>query len=166
DAAAEPFLVKRGYHVHDTCLIFQRQLMRPLNVVDTRFVGLRSQYDVVVSPLMGITSWWDECVRGPIELIEFRLEEKGTSKLAARVRAWEMEGFSWRWNLPAVGLVSFEVRQDLRGKGMGKFLLAQILRYLQDQFFGLVELHVTQNNEAGVRLCRGLGFDQVDVGKI
>jgi ribosomal protein S18 acetylase RimI-like enzyme len=165
DAAAEPFFLRHGYQVHDTALVLQRQLIKPVNVVDARFAALRQQFDVVVAPVTGITTWWQECVLGPLELIEFRLEEKASGRAAVRCRVWEMEGFSWRWNLPAVGIVDVDVREDLRRRGMAKFLLAQILRYLQEQFFGVAEVHVLQNNEQALRLFQGLGFDQVDLGR-
>jgi ribosomal protein S18 acetylase RimI-like enzyme len=165
DPAAEPFLLRHGYQVHDTVLVLQRQLIKPVNVIDVRFTMLRQQYEVVVAPVTGITSWWQECVLGPLELIEFRLEEKPSGRAAARCRVWEMEGFSWRWNLPAVGIVEVEVREDVRRRGLAKFLLVQILRYLQDQFFGVAEIHVRQNNEPALRLFQGLGFDQVDIGR-
>lgn len=165
DVTAEPFFLRHGYQTHETCEVLQRQLIKPVNIVDGRFATLRQQYEVVFAPVSGVASWWQECVLGPLELIEFRLEEKPTGRAAARCRIWEMEGFSWRWQLPAVGIVEVEVREDLRRRGLAKFLVSQILRCLQDQFFGVAEVHVSQNNEAALRLFQGLGFDQVDVGK-
>jgi ribosomal protein S18 acetylase RimI-like enzyme len=165
DAAAGPFFGRHGYRPDATCLVLQRQLAKPVTVADGRFAALRNQYEVVVSPQVGIRSRWEECLLGPVELIEFRLEDKPTSQVAARTRLWEMEGFSWRWNLPSVGVYDLEVRPELRHKGLAKLLLFQILRYLQDQFFGLVEVHVADDNEAALGLLRGLGFEQVDVGQ-
>jgi ribosomal protein S18 acetylase RimI-like enzyme len=166
DVTMEPFFLGHGYRVHQTSLVYQRQLIKPVNVTDGRFAGLRQQYEVVVAPVTGIASWWQECVLGPLELIEFRLEEKPTGRVAARCRVWEMEGFSWRWNLPAVGITEVEVREDVRRRGLAKFLLAQILRYLQDQFFGVAEVHALEDNEPALRLFQGLGFEQVDVGRM
>lgn len=166
DTACDPFLRKHGYQPDDATLVLHRQLIRPVNVVDGRFAELRQKYDVVIAPSAGVASWWRECVLGPLELIEFRLEEKGTGVIVARTRAWEMEGFGLRWNLPTVGLLEVETQPNLQRKGLAKFLLAQILRYLQDQFFGLVEIQAPQGNEAALALFKGLGFEQVDVGKL
>jgi ribosomal protein S18 acetylase RimI-like enzyme len=166
DAVAEPFLLHRGYHIHETCLVYQRALQQALNIVDARFAALRRRFDVQVAARTGIQSWWQECVLGPIEMIDFFLQEKGTGQMVARAAIWEMEGFSWRWNQPAVGIADLEVRADLRRQGLAKFLLAQLLRYLQDQFFGVVEVQTMERNEAALKLYQGLGFEQVDTGRI
>jgi ribosomal protein S18 acetylase RimI-like enzyme len=55
---------------------------------------------------------------------------------------------------------------EMRRQGLAKFLMAQILRYLQDQFFNLVEIQVQADNTAAIELLRGLGFEQVDAGHI
>ncbi len=166
DALAEPFLQARGYQPGETCLVFQRNLTRALNVVDPRFVAVRRNYEVRVTPRSGVISWWQECTLGPVEVLEFRLEDKASHTVAARAGAWEMEGFSWRWGLPAVGLVDLTVQENLRRQGLGKFLMTSILRYLQDQYFGLAETQVLASNAAAVQLLQGLGFEQVDLGKI
>jgi ribosomal protein S18 acetylase RimI-like enzyme len=166
DAAAQPFLIRNGYRVHETNYVFHRQLTKPVTVADGRFAAIRRQYDVVVAPLTGIASWWQECVLGPLELIEFRLEDQQTRQVAARVRAWEMEGFSWRWNLPAVGLVDIWVRPELRRQALAKFLLWRILLYLQEQYFLLTEVQAVQSNAAAIGLYQGLGFEQVDTGRV
>ena len=41
----------------------------------------------------------------------------------------------------------------------------QLLRYLQEQYFGLVEVQVPERNESGTRLFKSLGFVQVDAGR-
>src|SRR5207247_5857884 len=66
DAVAEPFLLHRGYHIHDTCLVYHRALQQALNIVDARFAALRRRFDVQVAARTGIQSWWQECVLGPL----------------------------------------------------------------------------------------------------
>jgi ribosomal protein S18 acetylase RimI-like enzyme len=141
-------------------------MMQPLQTADGRFPALRQQYEVSVSAQLGPATWWQEAVLGPVELIEFRLDDRHTGQLVARTRVWEMEGFSWRWNLPSVGLYDVEVCEGQRRKGLAKFLLWNLLRYLQDQFFGLVEVHAGGQNEAALKLFQALGFKPVDVGKL
>lgn len=166
DTSAKPFLLRRGYQIHDTSLVFHRSLVQPLDIPDGRFADLRRRYEVCVAPRSGARSWWQECVHGPVELIEFRLEEKVTGRVAARVFVWDMEGFSWRWSQPSVGIVDLTVLPELRRQGLAKFLLAQLLKYLQDQFFSLVEVQTMQANEPAVHLYRALGFQQVDSSHI
>jgi ribosomal protein S18 acetylase RimI-like enzyme len=166
NADAESFLRRHGYERHSTTLVLQRSLVEPLQAVDGRFPGLRRQYEVRIAPKRGAGTWWQECTQGPVETVDFFLEDKTTTEAVARTSVWEMDGFSWRWNQPAVGIVEIEVREDLRRQGLGKFVLTQLLRYLQEQFFGLAEIHVSEQDQPALNLLQGLGFKQVDAGRL
>lgn len=166
DFEAAPFFEHHQYHPLEKCLVFQRRLDDVINIADGRFAAFRRRFEMRILPQVAISSWWQECSLGLVEPVEFRLEEKGNNKPIARATAWEMEGFSWRWNQPTVGIVDLQVRENLRRQGIGKFLMTQILRYLQDQFFGLVEVQVMEQNQPAVQLVRGVGFVQVDVGRM
>jgi ribosomal protein S18 acetylase RimI-like enzyme len=78
---------------------------------------------------------------------------------------WEMDGFSARWNQPAVGILDLLIREDVRRQGLAKFLLAQMVRYLQEQFYGVAEVHCGEADDVAVKLYTGLGFEQVDTGR-
>jgi ribosomal protein S18 acetylase RimI-like enzyme len=164
DPAAEPFFTRREYRVCQTNLVFQRRLDRPVKVVDSRFAGHRSRFELRIVPRKRAETWWQEATRGLVEPFEFRLEEKLSGHVVAQASVWEMEGFSWRWNQPSVGLTDLLVQPNWRRQGVGKFLLAQILRYLQEQYFGIVEMHTPQGNDIAVKLFRAVGFEQVDTG--
>lgn len=166
DEAAGPFLEFHGYRATDTCLVLHRQLDQPIAIADARFNALRRRYDVRIMPKIPLGSWWSECVLGLAEPVEFRLEEHVTNKLIARAVAWEMECFSATWNTPAVGILDITVREEYRRQGIARYLMAAIMRYLQEQYFGVAEIQVMQNNQAGVNLFRGLGFERVDIGRL
>ena len=95
---------------------------------------------------------------------DYRLTDKRPGKWAARASLWEMETYSPAWNEHAVGLAELEVVEDQRRKGLARFLLAQILRHVQEQFFTVAEIQAAETNIAAVNLIRGLGFTQVDRG--
>ncbi len=158
------FFRTHQYEAAHRCLVFQRKLEQSLNLVDTRFATLRRRFEVHMAPRSAIHSWWQECQVGQLEQFEFRLEERVSGLPAARVYYWEMEGYGWRWNTPAAGIMDIQVRSDLRQQGVGKYLIAQLLRYLQDQYFGIVEAHVNEDNESAIRMFRSLGFTHVDTG--
>jgi len=82
------------------------------------------------------------------------------------VEIWEMEGFKWRWGIPAVGILNLVIQESLRRRGLGKFLLTSLLRYLQEQFFGMVEVQIMERNEAATNMFLGIGFEQVDTGRV
>lgn len=165
DPQARSFIEHKGYAVESTCLVFQRSLRQALNITDARFAAHRLRYEIHANPFQG-TTWWQECILGPIELHEYRLQDKLTGRTAARALMWEMETYSARWNEHAIGISDIVVPAELRRQGLAKFLLAQVLRYLQDQFFTAVEIQTRPDNDAAFGLLRGLGFEQVDTGHI
>lgn len=164
DADAEPFLLANGYQPDRRVLVFDRRLDVALNIVDARFGALKRKYDMQALPQARLGSWWRECVMGPLEPSEFRLDDKATGQTAARALFWEMTDYGWRWGAPPAGIIEVQVRNDLRRQGLGKFLLAQLLRHLQEQYFAVAEVHVPEEDETAAKLFRSLGFMQVDVG--
>jgi ribosomal protein S18 acetylase RimI-like enzyme len=164
DTEARPFLEAHGYARRESILVFQRRLDTALAVSDGRFPILRKRYDIQLLRQAAVGSWWIECVWGVLEPVEFRAFDKLTGMPAARAVVWELEGFNWRWKYPSAGILDVQVRPDLRKQGVGKLLVFHILRFLQDQFFGIGELQVRASDPAAVGLCKSVGFEQVDVG--
>ena len=111
-----------------------------------------------------INSWWQDCVLGNFEPVEFRLMDKLTNAPAARVVVWELEGYGWRWGSPAAGILDIQVRPDLRRQGLAKLLISQVMRFVQDQFFGIVEIQAPGDRPEAIALCKSVGLEQVDVG--
>jgi ribosomal protein S18 acetylase RimI-like enzyme len=166
DPAAGQFLEHHGYQMVHTTTVLQRRLESVVSVADPRFVTLRRHYDVKLIPQPGLGSWWQECVLGLLEPVEFRLEDKLSGMPVARALVWEMEGYSWRWNHPAVGVLEVQVRSNLRRQGLAKYLLTQILRRLQEEYFNIVEVQAPEGNATALALFKSLGFQQVDLGRV
>jgi GNAT superfamily N-acetyltransferase len=165
DPLAGPFLERRGYAKENTCLVFQAPLQGARPVADGRFAAHRLRYEVHASPFQG-TTWWQECILGPVELHEYRLQDKLTGRTVARALMWEMETYTGRWDEHAIGFTDIVVPEELRRQGLARFLLVQVLRYLRDQFFAVAEVQTRADNIAAVGLLRGLGFEQIDAGHI
>jgi ribosomal protein S18 acetylase RimI-like enzyme len=161
---ARPFFERHGYAPAQTRLVFQRELAGVQMPSDPRFTALRPRCEIVVSPYK-VGPWWRECVLGPIELFDFTLRDRGTGRAFGTATVWEMETFSNHWNRHSVGLFDLVMLPEARGQGMGKFLMAQILRHLHEQYFAVLEAHADADNTAAVKLLRGLGFVQVDTGR-
>ncbi len=166
DADAKPFLDHCGYQPAESVIVFHRPLDQQFQIIDTRLPLLRRRYDIQLLKSAAIASWWQECIWNTLEPAEFRVIDKLTGIPAARAIAWELEGFGWRWNAPSAGIIDVQVRPDLRKQGVAKMLVFHILKFLQDQFFGIVELQVRSEDPAAVGLCKSLGFEQVDVGYV
>jgi len=164
DPLARLFLEARGYKVEKTCLVLQRPLDLPIVPSDGRFAAHRQRFEIHAGPYHD-ASWWQECMLGPVELHDFRMRDKTTHRVLARANLWEMDTFNARWNEHAIGFVDLEVDADTRRQGLARFLLSQLLRHLQDQFFSLVEFQVLQDNLPCLQLLQSLGFQQVDTGR-
>jgi ribosomal protein S18 acetylase RimI-like enzyme len=166
DNAAGPFLERRGYRETDSVLVLQRHLDRPFNVIDGRFPALRKRFEVRQLPRRGAASWYQEGVRGPLETEAFRLEEKGTGQTAGLAVVWEMEPYCQRWNEHPVGILSVHIEERFRRQGLARLLLGNVLRYYHDQYFTLVEVQAGQADARAQGLFRGLGFQQIDTGRL
>ncbi len=165
DAGADPFFKSLGYEPAGSTLVFHKKLDAPISIADGRFGLLRKRYDTQVLRAAGVPTWWHDCVWGTLEPVEFRMVDKlANNFLAARAVVWELEGYGWRWGFPSAGILDIQVRQDLRRQGLAKLLVAQVLRFLQDQFFGVCELQAQADDEQLVGLCRSVTMEQVDVG--
>lgn len=163
DPLARPFFEHHGYTVASSCRILQHALKLAPDIADGRFAAHRLRYQIHSSPFQG-TTWWQECILGPVELYEYRLQDKLTGRTAARALLWEMEPYAPRWNRHAVGITDLVVPVEMRRQGLAKFLMVHLLRYLQEQFFDLAEIQIHTGNSAGINLFQALGFEQVDTG--
>ena len=164
DAEADPFFRANGYSAQARTFVFDRRIDAPLTIVDPRFTPLRRKYEPLAVPQARLGTWWRECVLGPLEPSEFRLDDRQTGQTAAKALFWEMKDFGWRWGAPAAGIVDVQVRDTLRRQGLGKFLVAQLLRHLQEQYFAIAEVQVLEADETASQMFRSLGFVQVDIG--
>ncbi len=165
DETVEPFLLRHGYRPVRTVSVLQRRLNVALRVADARFSALRARYEVCEDALARVGTWWRECVCGLVEPLTFTLRDRASGAFTASVLVWEMEGFSCRWERPAAGVLDLFVTPTLRRQGLAKFLMVQVLKRLQDQCFDITELQIADDNATALQLCRGLGFERVDVGR-
>lgn len=166
DHAAQPFFVRQGYQLKEQVLVLQRDLSKALKLADPRFVGLRTRYEMHVRSPRRLESYAQECDVGQLEPLEFFLQDRQSGASAASTLVWEMEGFSWRWGRPAVGLVNFHVDAALRRQGLAKYLLFSLMRQMQEQYFEIAELQLDESSPAALAFLQNMGFQQVDTGQV
>lgn len=164
DRLAAPFFEKHGYSCWRTTQVLERQLQSMDPIIDQRFLSLRRRYDLQLIMAPELHSWWQNCVLGSIEPVEFRLLDRLTGIPSARALIWEMNAFRGT-GVPMAGIIDLNVRPDAQRQGLARFLLSQMMRYLQEQFFRLIEIQCHEDLEPCIQLVRGLGFEQVDVGR-
>jgi ribosomal protein S18 acetylase RimI-like enzyme len=62
------------------------------------------------------------------------------------------------------GLIGLWIRDDLRGRGLGKFLVGEVLRAVQADGVPQIDVQVAETNAAALAVFRRLGFQQADRG--
>jgi len=166
DALAEPFFLKHGYRADQKIIVLHRILDQPTKMFDPRFVSMKQRFELEFGSPRRLLSWWHECVHGYLDPLQFTLKDKQTGALAARTLVWEMDPFSIRWQRPTVGIFDFEVNESCRRQSVGRFFLSLIMKYIQDQFFTLVEIQLEDTNNHGLQFLRSLDFMHVDTGYV
>jgi ribosomal protein S18 acetylase RimI-like enzyme len=166
DPLAEPFLVKHGYRVDQRIYVLQKKLDQPLRMFDPRFVSMRGRYELQFGSPRRLLSSWHELVHGWVDPLQFVMNDKQSGGWVARTLVWEMDAFSLSWQRPTVGIFDFEVNAPYRRTGVGRYFLSLIMKYIQEQFFTLVELQLEETNEYGLNFLRSLDFEHVDTGQV
>jgi ribosomal protein S18 acetylase RimI-like enzyme len=166
DAPAEPFLAKHGYRVAQKTHVLQRKLDQPMKMFDARFVPMRNRYDLQFGSPRRLLSKWHELVHGYVDPLQFVLNDRQSTAWVARTLVWEMEAFSLYWRRPSVGIFDFEVNPPYRRQAVGRYFLSLIMKYIQEQFFTLVELQLEETNYMGLQFLRSLDFEHVDTGQV
>ena len=94
----------------------------------------------------------------------FELLDAALERPVAEVRAAEMTQFNNKSQPPQAGLYGIEVKPEFRRQGLAKFLLAQTLQHLNDQYFQHVETVIPVENTSARLLLQGMGFTLLDEG--
>jgi ribosomal protein S18 acetylase RimI-like enzyme len=164
-AETQPFLTRQGYGVAQEVIIHRRRIRDPLRTFDARVSAYRQQYELRVAARKIFAGWWQECVFGSVEPLEFSLVDKASNEQAVRALVWYMEGFG-DVNRRLVGLVNLEVKENKRRQGLGRFFLGLLFRALEEEYFEGMELQVEKTNTAALEFCLHVGFAPVDVGRV
>jgi ribosomal protein S18 acetylase RimI-like enzyme len=166
DPQAEPFFLRHQYEVSLKTLVMQRLLDQPMKIIDPRFAPHRQRFQVRACSPRSLHGYWKECILGFLDPLELQLEDKQAGTVAAVSLVWEMDLFGQRWNRPAIGIMGFEVEPKLRRLGIGKFLLSQLLRQVQEQYFEIAEVHLRQDNQPAIQFLKSLAFEHIDTGQV
>jgi ribosomal protein S18 acetylase RimI-like enzyme len=151
-----------GYEEVGRYPVLQRTLadFRPL--VDREQMQVRRQYRVEVRPNPPTESWWDACTIGQTERTQHKLYARSGGPACGSVTFWEMDQISASWGVRAMGLMKLEIVSELRGRGLGTFLVGEALRHMHSCGTTLVEAHAPAENATVLTVFHRLGFRQVD----
>jgi ribosomal protein S18 acetylase RimI-like enzyme len=160
---ADQFIQSQGYTPKERYEIYGRPMNQAIPWGDPRFAHLRRKFDLRIGPRK-VSTLFDEALQGGLDTMVFELLETAIDRPVAEVRAAEMTQFVGKSQPPQAGLYGLSVKSELRGQGLGKFLMAQTLQHLNDQFFQQVETVIPVENTEARSLLKGMGFTLIDEG--
>ena len=167
DVEMTRFVGRHGYVDADCCLVYQMLLDELSPLSDLRTPLLRRQVELTVDGNMPpMLSRWQACTMGPLTILRYEMVDRATREPIGSALAWEMDSFGRAWRLPSAGLTNVEIVESRRRQGYGRLLLHSILKHLQAQRIGLIEVQTMQRNNAACGLYETLGFAQVDRGHV
>ena len=157
---------RNGYHDHEEYIVLQRELsgFRPL--VDRTQMKVRRSHNVELFHDPKSPNWWSACNVGQTDHSRFNVVARDTGQSVGSVVFWEMQPISHSWGVHTVGLLDLMVEQAERRKGLGTFLVGEAMRQLAASGAHLVEVHVRNDNQPGLKLLEKLGFREVDRGVV
>lgn len=106
--------------------------------------------------------WWENVALTDFRLSHVRLDSRTSGAEIARARTWDMSWFGREDGHARIGVFGVEVAPDHRGRGYGRFLIAEILRHAREHGFRLAEVQTLADNEPALALYRSLGFEPVE----
>ncbi|MDR3621295.1 MAG: GNAT family N-acetyltransferase [Paludisphaera borealis] len=108
------------------------------------------------------SNWWENIALSDFHLTHVRLESRTEGVEIARAHTWDMTWFGRGDGRTRIGVYGVEVAPAHRGKGYGRFLLAEILRHARENNFERAEVQTLADNQLALTLYQSLGFEPVE----
>jgi ribosomal protein S18 acetylase RimI-like enzyme len=164
DPLAHPFFAALGYVPHERRLIFQRSLEEKGEPVGLRLMSVRRSTKLGAAPTDKRLTWWSQTRMGRLDSITLSLLPKAGGAGLAEVMVVGLDHYLSSWNQRAIGLIDLHVPVEHRRKGYAQALLVEVCRRVKNDLITLVECHVTEGNEAGIKTLQSAAFKQIDAG--
>jgi len=155
-----------GYERVERHIVMHCHLSGFRPIVDRVQMQLRRQYRIERELEPPAESWWEACTIGQMERICHRLVSRQTEAVCGSVVIWDMERISTSWGVHSVGLMKLDIVENVRGQGLGTFLVGEALRHAHGAGASLAEAQMVEHNQPAIALFSKLGFSQVDRGLI
>lgn len=155
-----------GYRAVKRSVVLDRDLAGFRPIVDRQQMQIRrtTRLETTVDPPP--ENWWEGVMFEPFERTRWALVAREGGPSLASVFSWNLETMIGAWGVHAVGIVGLKVAGERRRRGLATNLLGEVFRHVHAQGFTLAEVHVPEENTAGLAVFRNLGFAQVDASTL
>ncbi len=110
-------------------------------------------------------NWWEAATTTGIALRRYELRDEA-EVLIASADFWDLRPQATAWGVQATGLLRVDVEGGRRRQGLASFLLAESLHDQAQEGVGLAEVHLSEVNEAAIKLFFKLGFEPTGHGTL
>jgi ribosomal protein S18 acetylase RimI-like enzyme len=110
-------------------------------------------------------TWWEAATTTGIAMRRYELRDEAEMLLGSGT-FWDMQPLATAWGVHATGLMRVDVDGGQRRQGYAKYLLAEALHDLAQEGVALAETHVSEANEAAIKLFFKLGFEATGHGTV
>jgi ribosomal protein S18 acetylase RimI-like enzyme len=154
-------LVELGYVPAATTVLLELDLATP-EPRDPRAVVLRRQVQVEFLDDALPVNWWQNLALGDYRTITARLLSKADGAEIAHVEAWDMSSFSRGDSRPRIGLIDLHVPAEHRRRGLGRYVVSEMLRRARENGIAAVAVQTSAENEPALALYASLGFQPLN----
>lgn len=151
-----------GYVETGRRLVMQKRVIGFRSPVDRKQMGLRRNYTVSQVNEPAPASWWDACVHQPTDRQRFSARDT-SGAVKGMVDLWTIAPMGASWGVQAVGISELKILEATRRQGLGVFLVSEALKVAVAEGAALAETHIPSDNAAALKICKVLGFEEVDV---
>lgn len=151
-----------GYQEVRRRLVMQKRLIGFRPPIDRKQMTLRRKYTVTQVNDPSPSSWWDACVHQPTERSRFSARDE-FGEVRGEVDLWSISPMGSSWGVHAVGVSELKICESMRRQGLGAFLVAEALKAAAAEGAALAETHIPVDNVGALRICKILGFEEIDV---
>lgn len=158
-------VLRAGYEPVSTSVLLEVDL-ETCDARDPLAAILRRRARVETTEDVMLRGWWDAVAIGPFRPTEFRLVSRSDERELARAVTWDMGALGFGNGRGCIGLVALDVHPSFRRQGLGRHLVAEILRQTREQLTGVVAVQTSSTNLPALGLYRALGFITIETSTL
>jgi ribosomal protein S18 acetylase RimI-like enzyme len=156
---------RAGYVEHERIAIMRRPLAGFRPPVSRHQLAIRRSTTLRVIDEPARRSWWEAATTTGIALRRYEIRDEAEVLLGSG-SFWDMQPLATAWGVPSAGLMRVTTDSVRRRQGLANYLIAEALHDLAQEGVALAEAHVSEANEAAIKLFFKLGFEATGHGTV